>query len=88
MGTSMVAFSETEYDVDPSPALTPANALPPKGIDLRRKGPGTETRVDPAEVFEFNDPLFSRQWHLVSTYDGKSHHQIVFSIIDKLLGMM
>lgn len=67
MGTSMVAFSETEYDIDPSPVFTKANVLPPMGIDLRRKGPSTDrNKTDPAEVFKFNDPLFSRQWHLVS----------------------
>lgn len=62
---SMSVMSESKFDVDPNTNLTPIFRLPSKGIDLRRKGNQTSTGIDPIKAMDFDDPLLSKQWHLV-----------------------
>jgi len=64
---SMVAFSGTNVDIDPTADVTPVNVLTKNVVDLMKQGQmQTADRIDPVKAFKFNDPLLPRQWHLVS----------------------
>lgn len=63
---SMVAFSGTEFDIDDKDTISPAHRLTGSVVDLRKQGGQDDVkREDPIQVFQFNDPLFPKQWHLV-----------------------
>lgn len=65
---SMVAFSGTEFDIDEKDMTSPAHRLAGTVIDLRKQGSQDDLkREDPLQLFQFNDPLFPKQWHLVFT---------------------
>lgn len=63
-----VAFAGTVFDADSPPSFSPAINLAPRQIDLRQQAPAAPARLDPLAVFGYNDPLLSRQWHLVRRF--------------------
>ena len=70
-GKTIVAFADTKADLDSDTNTEPFDDV---NIDLRRKAmPSVIEHTDPSVIFNFNDPLLSRQWHLVDTTLSKSH---------------
>lgn len=59
---TLISFADTVFDEDVNEGQKVADDVQ---IDMRKKGALPSIRNDPLEVFKFNDPLFSRQWHLV-----------------------
>lgn len=62
-GITVVAFADSNADIDSATSKDPFDNV---NVDLRRKHlPIPVEHKDPILVFNFNDPLLSRQWHLV-----------------------
>jgi hypothetical protein len=65
-GMTVIAFADSNADIDSAISKDPFDNV---NVDLRRKHlPLPVEHKDPSLVFNFNDPLLSRQWHLVTSF--------------------